>query len=220
MEAFEDGLILNCQDFMNSGVMKYNKISAMSNGFKGSVHTVQEDIVALVAAKAKAINPSSSNNKRKGKDTNDDDEGSTQRPPKRKVPTFINHYKSPDGTKYKIGDTQEFDGETFHFCDAPHRNRVKWHTHSPDECRVRKDWLKKNKNKTSDDAEGHVGEAELIPDSSSTSGSSQTSTLTPASNSTEATGLHALLASAMNMVNDNDVLRDYIAEAINAANAE
>lgn len=37
------------------------------------------------------------------------------------------------------------------------------------------------------------------------------------SNADPSPNLHALLASAMNLVTDNDVVRDYIAEAINAA---
>ena len=45
------------------------------------------------------------------------------------------------------------------------------------------------------------------------------STVTP-ENSVNSADIHALLASAMNLVTDNDVVRDYIAEAINATNNE
>ena len=45
------------------------------------------------------------------------------------------------------------------------------------------------------------------------------SNVTP-ENSVNSADIHALLASAMNLVTDNDVVRDYIAEAINAANTE
>ena len=51
IDAFDDNQITVCQDFMNTAVVKFNKINATDNGFKGSVHTVQDDIVALIAAK-------------------------------------------------------------------------------------------------------------------------------------------------------------------------
>ena len=54
IDEFEEGKITVCQDFMHAAVIKYNKISASHEGFKGSVHTVQEDIVALLATKSKA----------------------------------------------------------------------------------------------------------------------------------------------------------------------
>jgi len=37
---------------MNTAVVKFNKINSTENGFKGSVHTVQEDIVIFIATKA------------------------------------------------------------------------------------------------------------------------------------------------------------------------
>ena len=148
LDSFEDGKIKVCQDFMNSATIKYNKIAATEGGFKGSVHSVQEDIVALFATKA------SSNKKRK----------------------------------------------------------IKWHTHKTEVCRVRKIWLKKEAEGTTDNAppaEANVTESET----------ETISTVTP-ENSVNSTDIHALLASAMNLVTDNDVVRDYIAEAINAANNE
>ena len=51
IDAFDDNQITVCQDFINTAVVKFNKINATDNGFKGSVHTVQDDIVALIAAK-------------------------------------------------------------------------------------------------------------------------------------------------------------------------
>ena len=53
IDSFKDGHITNCQDFMNSAILKFKKISADDEGFKGSVHTVHDDIVAVVALKAR-----------------------------------------------------------------------------------------------------------------------------------------------------------------------
>ena len=49
IDSFEEGGITVCQDFMNSATMKYNKIACTASGFKGSVHTVHDDIVAMMA---------------------------------------------------------------------------------------------------------------------------------------------------------------------------
>ena len=73
-------------------------------------------------------------------------------------------------------------------------------------------WLKKEAEGTSNNvppAEANVTEMEVdtIP------------TTTP-ENSVNPADIHALLASAMNLVTDNDVVREYNAEAINAANNE
>ena len=57
-----------CQDFMNSATMKYNKIITKEGTFKGSVHTIQDDIVALFTEKLKP--GFKRNSKRKA---NDDD---------------------------------------------------------------------------------------------------------------------------------------------------
>ena len=52
VDLFDENQITACQDFMNTVVVKFNKINSTENGFKGYVHTVQEDIVALIATKA------------------------------------------------------------------------------------------------------------------------------------------------------------------------
>ena len=49
IDSFEEGGITVCQDFMNTATMKYNKIACTTSGFKGSVHTVHDDIVAMMA---------------------------------------------------------------------------------------------------------------------------------------------------------------------------
>jgi hypothetical protein len=51
VDAFDEGRITVCQAFMNSAVIKYNKITGSSEGgFRGSSSTVQDDIVAMVSA--------------------------------------------------------------------------------------------------------------------------------------------------------------------------
>ena len=66
-DEFENETITVVQDFMNSAAIKYNKIAAGSGGkFKGSIYTVQEDVVALLSAKVK---PKATKRKR----DNDDD---------------------------------------------------------------------------------------------------------------------------------------------------
>ena len=89
VDAFEDGNVTNCQDFMNSAVIKYNKISSTPDRFKGSVHTVQEDIIALVAAKVK-VRSEHNDNKRK-RETDDYDDKSSKKLGK-SVPKFMNHF--------------------------------------------------------------------------------------------------------------------------------
>ena len=140
IDSFKDGNITICQTFMNSAMVKYKKLTA-TGGFKGYVYRVQEDIVALFASKSKTTK---TNFKTKHSHENND-EKPIGRPLKRDVPDFISHYKENSSSgKYKVGDTKEHKGATYHFYDAPnHRNRAKWHLHHAEECRVRKNWLKK-----------------------------------------------------------------------------
>ena len=204
IDSFEEGNITNCQSFMNTAVMKYNKIVTHEGDFKGSVHSVQEDIVALLSTKTKA-------GKRKHQNSEKDEDKLKTRRPKLDEPDFIKHFKASDGTLYKIGDTKEYEGKTFHFCNAPtHRNRIKWHTHPADKCRVRKLWLKSKES-------GDVNEA---PNFAATANNAETiidvDATAPTNADTQPTNVQALLASALNLVKDNVVARDYIAEAMNA----
>ena len=42
------------------------------------------------------------------------------------------------------GDTKDFKGKTFHYCDTPtHRDRAKWHTHAASDCSIRMKRLRK-----------------------------------------------------------------------------
>jgi len=130
LDEFEEGSITVCQDFMNSAVIKYNKIIGEDSqgNFGGAITTIQEDIVAMMAVKT---------NKRKKKD-NYNEKNSKKDRQKKDPPPFLTHFKDSNGVKYKLGDTNIFNGVTFHFFDCPfHCNHLKWHTHKPKDCRKR-----------------------------------------------------------------------------------
>ena len=207
-DEFENGSVTNSQDFMNSATIKYNKVSATSGGkFNGSIHTVQEDVIALLSTKSK----SRTFKCKQDNDDNDNNESPTQER-KHEAPDFLYHYK--DGTtnqNYKVGDKKEFNGTTFYFCDAPwHKKKAKWHTHTAEKCRVRKNWLKSNKGKDKDDdaSQNRSNPEANVADTDSSAND------TP-NDSTSFSDVTALLASAMNLVSDNDAVRDQIAEALN-----
>ena len=85
------------------------------------MHSIHEDIVALLSTKTKAI-------KRKHQNSEKDEDKLKAGKPKLDKPNFIKHFEDSDGTLYKIGDTKEYEGKTFHFCDTPtHCNRIKWY---------------------------------------------------------------------------------------------
>jgi len=99
---------------MNTATVKYNKITTNKGGFKGSVHTVQEDIVTLFASQSK----SKKHTKHKAYD--DDIKPPPNKPKRgRKSPPFLRHYKDSTDKKHKLGDTKEHDGSTFTLCEAP-----------------------------------------------------------------------------------------------------
>ena len=139
--------------------------------------------------------------------------------PKRDPPPFVTHYKSSEGKKYNIGNTLDHDGSTFHYCDYPlHRNKLKWHTHHPDQCRICNRWMKDKDSSSSPPAdadaaanisvENNVYEAgNLISDETSTTSSSKPNQ-----------DVQAILATAMNLVTDNDIAKDFICDASNACN--
>jgi hypothetical protein len=125
VDAFEEGKILSSQTFMNAAAIKYNKICVESDGqdFPGSATTLQEDIVAMVAATKRKHLPGAPPEKGKptpSNNTNDDRK-------KLKQPPFVKHYKSSvaDGDKaFKVGDTKVWNKATWHFCDCPNHRHV------------------------------------------------------------------------------------------------
>jgi len=215
LDDFEDGNIIDCQDFMNKAVIKYNKIVCVSGNFSGSITTVQEDIIAMIATKQKT-------NKRKSSSDDDADTKPSKfskfsKTTKRDPPPFVTHFKSSEGVKYKLADKRVHDGATFYFCDCPlHLNKLKWHTHHPDKCRIRSRWLKEKDsttNSTSEDASANISEENGAYDTTTSASTDDTAT-TDASVPTQ--DAQALLANAINLVTDNDVAKDLMLDALNA----
>ena len=119
------------------------------------------------------------------------------------------HWKyGTTGIKYKVGDTKEYGGKTFHYCDAPaHLKKIKSHAHSAESCRVRKFWLKSKDD--DDSAIANVADAGKTtpPNTNDVDDNKTPSELT------------TLLDSAMNMVTDNDVVKNLINNAIDASSS-
>jgi len=108
VDSFEEGSITVCQEFMNAAVMKYNKIICEKGKFAGSITTVQEDIVAMVAKQPLK-------RKIKDKDFTLNKKAKFSRDP----PPFATHFKDSSGTKYKLGDTKAFNGNFFSSVTVP-----------------------------------------------------------------------------------------------------
>jgi hypothetical protein len=189
---------------MNSAVIKYNKISGSNDGsFSGAATTLQEDIVAMVAAvKRKAPTPPAAAHAKPKHNTSSPDAKDN------KLPPFLRHFKSSTSTgsvSYKVGNSKPFDGATWYFSDCPnHRDRIKWHTHAPADCRTRVNWLA---NMTSGKPIAKATEID----------NDQDSILPDSAADFVSTDITGLLASAMTMVDDNPVAHNLIADALNAA---
>ena len=101
--------------------------------FGGSITSVQEDIVTMVAlnsVKRKLVETDNETNK-KGKFI------------LREPPPSVIHSSDSSGTKCKLDDKKTFNGETFYYYDCPgHQNSLKWHTHEPNDYCTIIHWLK------------------------------------------------------------------------------
>ena len=186
---------------MNSALVKYNRIiDEHGNTFHGSSTTVQQDIVAMLARTASTTTrPRTS---RATATTARKSRKETVSNSSRTLPPFAKFFKAPisDGSvEYKVGDTKDWNGTTWYYCDAPtRRDRIKWHTHPTTECCTRKLWLDTDNGAT----------ANIAPVMTSTAEASETiAHATPS--------VMALHASALNLVGDNDTVKDLIAEALN-----
>ena len=114
--------------------------------------------------------------------------------------------------EYKVDDTEPWKKQTWYYCDATtHCNRVNWHTHPTAECCVCRCWLETDEGSTANVAAvSHINNNESSAISSMT-GVNSTAAAAAGSEIT------ALLVSAMNLVRDNDVIKDLIADALNAS---
>ena len=195
-----------CQDFMNRAQMKYTRIIQKQSGeFKGSLSTIQEEIVAMMSAVTKknttSIPRSGRNSDRKNGSSDEVNKGN---------PPFIKHFKSSTGTdakEYKVGDEKQWGGKTWYFCDCPkHRDKMKWHTFPVDQCRTRKRWLEEKKN--NNEATGAIADGEGTINTDKSSMSDLTGDLT------------VMLAGALNhqQVQNDSVMQDLIRDVITLAN--
>ena len=210
MDSFDEGNITVCQDFMNSAIVKYNKIVGKEGQFKGSITSVHEDIVAMVT--------------RSAKDTATKKRKPTEEPsPKQKkattsVPPFVCHFKSVANgveTKYKVGDSKVWKDQTYYFCDCPnHCNKIKWHKFTAIDCKVCQCWLENKKKKVKTEAN------EGIIDNDDDNANANNDKDPEDGNDAHEHGSSdptVLLASALNLLSDNPIARDLVADALNAA---
>jgi hypothetical protein len=133
---------------------------------------------------------------------------------RQKLPPFAKHFSvssAADATKYKVGDSKEWNQHTWYFCDCPnHRDKIKWHTHPASTCRTRAKWLAQQA--TSSEANLVTDDDQTMPDVDDDKSCANTSALTAA---TDVTGL---LASALSLAGDNSIAAECIADALNALN--
>ena len=195
IEKVEEGTVTGSQDLLNKGVLKFTKVKAVENGWKASTLTIQEDIVAMLAShKQSSKKPPASKIPLKDKD----------KPPFQPTeqPPFVRHYKASteeNSVLYKLGDTKEWKSNTYYFCDCPfHRNKLKWHTHKPEDCKTRIRWLATKGNNDSPSPAANVAEDADLP--------SDTTSDDPS----------ALLASVLSSLSGNSEAQAFVADAINA----
>ena len=90
---------------------------------------------------------------------------------------------------------------------------MKWHTHEPEKCCTHIRWLKQkegNKSRTDGNTDNiaNLASDETLPPAPPDDENPSPPEASP--------DVQALLASALNLVKDNDMLRDHIATALNA----
>jgi len=142
-DRIEDGTVDNCQAFMTSAVLKQTKIIQDEGTFSGSLNTLSQDVIAMMAAhtkratKPKAEPKTSKANADKEKDKDKEKE----------KPPFLTWTKKPaseGGGDYAVGDSKTWNDKTYYYCDAPtHRGGAHWHTHTAIDCNTRKRWQTK-----------------------------------------------------------------------------
>ena len=193
IDSFEEGIIPNAQSLMNSAALKYVKISANgSSSFGGSSTTISEDILSMMAAVSKKLTvPPTSKKKIATKFSEDEPNPKSAKT----LPPFVRHFKkttASDSATFKVGDTKEWKGDTWYFCNCPnHRDCVKWHYHTAPECRTHQKWL--------NDEDGSAPTA-AIADSDR---ASTVTYLTDPSTSSDSSDITSILASALSLATGN-----------------
>ena len=140
----------------------------------------------------------------------------------RKITISVKH--ETFDTVYIVGDKRKGNTYVFYFCDAPtHKDREKWHTHATDTCRTRQRWLRNKGSGLDSFPRPATNIDKLDTDSSSTQSIDDISTKTDSNQDDNGkpppvnNHISTLLASTLNAVGDNDIVRHLIADAINAA---
>ena len=103
---------------------------------------------------------------------------------------------TPSATSCKVGDSNDWDGHSWYFCDCPnHKEHIKWHTHSTKSCHTHQHWLA---SKSTD------ATAAVMDDATATTTEDTTGllSLTSATNSNP-TDISALLASALSLASSS-----------------
>ena len=203
-DRYDDGLLVNAPDFLNSAAIKPAKIVAKEKGFHGSVNSVRDDIVAMVTA----TKPKKAPSKKAASSSAGD-----SKPSSRKRPPFLRHYKSSpgdDGTPYVVGDSKTWNNSTWYFCDCPnHRDRIKWHTFPASECNVRRRWL-----------EGQAAPQANLSQEPDDATSAAASVAPSSIGGTTVDSAANLLADAYGLLGDNSDVQVLIADALASLSSE
>lgn len=210
-EAFDAGLLLPSnhisahQLLMNDAILKSNRLHAdKDNGpLQWRSTSLEEDVVAMLSKPS--TTPRIAVNSRPSAPVTPTTPTPTLT--KSTLPPFARHFKSspaPDAPKFKVGDSQPFNGATWYFCDCPnHRNKIKWHTFPHTECRQRQRWLEETP---------HPPIATLATTPSDNN--STTSSSNPSTSSSKPIAL--LLSNALTLAGDKDHAYNLISEALNS----
>jgi hypothetical protein len=137
--------------------------------------------------------------------TNKKERDSTPAVPKGQPPfaTWFAESTEPNAKKYKVGNTKEWNGDTYHFWDTQnHKANIKWHLHKAKTCRTRSKWLAAGSKPGPTVALPAVVEDEDIP--------------TPKTNLPNGKDISALLTSALQLSSNNTITEALIANALAA----
>ena len=118
---------------MNQAAIKYTNISAAQEGkFYGSDKTITMDIIIMIADSARRQGtPSQSTLKPHNSETNqtkNKSQANWSEDMSQIKPPLLKHYKPSNdktGVKYKVGYSNESQGNTCYFCNIPYLFQVK-----------------------------------------------------------------------------------------------
>ena len=124
------------------------------------------------------------------------------------LPPSVRHFKAmtaSDAATFKVGDTKEWKGDTWYFCDCPnHCNRIKWHSHPAPECRTRQKWFN---DKYGSAPTAAIADSEKI---------ATVTDFTDTSTSLDSSDITSLLAPAISLATGNKAVTACIVDDLNA----